>query len=258
MKRILYIIVTVVTCSIAKSVNAQELTANDIQLPSVSRQMEILDEALQFKPDMLRDKDETAKSFERAFPWTKLAIESGHYDNNPKFLLFWAGYAKNHGDSVFADYSYNKAKSSHLTVSDIKTFICSNKGYVEKHVDLLTFIVERNYIYREKGFEPFTPDSGAVYRREVLRSLADDYAPGLKPLIEIVYRTDTIHDFPLYREAVDSLVTGSLAVSPLGQETIIVESLKKGFLNEQFDTLVDYASTQPLTAIIDNSALANI
>lgn len=74
MKRILYIILAVVTCSIAKSVNAQELTANDIQLPSVSRQMVILDEVLQFKPDMLRDKDETAKSFERAFPWAKGAL----------------------------------------------------------------------------------------------------------------------------------------------------------------------------------------
>lgn len=258
MRRLLYLLLTVVTCSIAKSANTQELPAKDIQLPSVARQMEILDEAAQFKPEMFRDKEEAAKSYKRTFPWAKLAIESGHYDDNPKFLLFWAGYAKHHGDSVFADYAYNKVKSPHLTVSGLNMFIRSNKGYLEKRIDLLTFIVERNFTYREKGFEPFTPDSGAIYRRETLLSLAEDFAPGLKPLIEITYRTDTISDFPLYREAVDSLVAGSLVVSPLVQESIVVDFLRKGFLNEQFSTLVDYSSKQPLKTIIDNNALANV
>lgn len=258
MKYIYQIIIVVAICSFALPATAQELTAKDIQLPSVARQLEILDEAVQFKPEMFRDKEKTAKSYKRTYPWAKLAIESGHYDDNPKFLLFWAGYAKHHGDSVFADYAYNKVKSPHLTVSGLNTFMRSNKGYLEKRSDLLTFIVERNYTYREKGFEPFTPDSGAIYRRETLQSLAEDFAPGLKPLIEITYRTDTINDFPLYREAVDSLVAGSLVVSPLVQESIVVDFLRKGFLNEQFSTLVDYSSKQPLTTIIDNNALANV
>lgn len=204
----------------------------------------------------IREENSPDAQLRRSYPIMKDAIERGLFDRMPARLLYWGGYARSQGDTVFAENAYKKAKSNYLTVDDVETCIRTNKGYADKRNDLLTYIVERNFVACLTDDLVFDSDSATMHHRDVMIKLAEEYEPGLVPLIKITYSTDSVNDFSLYHEAVDSLCSGSLKVRQDVEEPILCNFLYFGLQNDQYKLLIDYSGREPLKSFVDSDANA--
>lgn len=203
-------------------------------------------------------KQTLANMDERFYPGMRNRIVNGEFDEEPSLLLYWAGYADIRGDKDFARLAYYKAKSNSLRPIDIEFFCNETDGLRDKQADLIKFITERNYAFRETGAVPFKVDSITVSEKELLTELAAKHAPGMIPLINIDYRADDSNLLELYRTATDSIVNGASAFAPNVQNHIFTTLLTRMMTAGQYADALSCFSKEPLSTYAENVAFESL
>lgn len=185
-------------------------------------------------------------------------FKKGLCDSLPLSLLAWSDYADGIGDYEFAGMSFDKAKSEYLTVPDVVVYCSNGEDLRDKRTDLLGFIIEKDYLFREGGIEQSTPDSVRSRYRKQLTDLARDYDRGMIPLIEIAYRSEDSDKLNPYRMAADSIISGASSFVPMIQDDIFSTLLHEFMAAGQYEEALAYFAKDPLASYVENDAVESL